>query len=100
MNAMTTMAALHLAHVSASTCNTRFRSLAHPMRRGRTAWPPGDLKTILQNFEKGEEAFFFKLYSLKAHELQKGRVGINTEDCRGRAVDLLKVAMEEMRRRM
>jgi hypothetical protein len=60
----------------------------------------GDLKTILKNFEKGEEAFFYKLYLLKAHPLKQGRVGINADDCKGRAVDLLKIAVEEMRRRM
>jgi hypothetical protein len=48
MNAMTAMAALHLAHVSASTCNTRLRSLAHPMRRGRTTWPPDQIALDLR----------------------------------------------------
>jgi len=46
MNAITTIAALHLKQVGASTCNTRLRSLAHPSRRGRTAWPPPEIMGI------------------------------------------------------
>jgi len=48
MNATTTIAALHLKQVSASTCKTRLRSLAHPMRRGRTAWPPKNVDSVKQ----------------------------------------------------
>jgi hypothetical protein len=60
----------------------------------------GDLKTILKNFEKGEDAFFYKLYLIKALELRQDWVGVQSEECRGRAMDLLKIAVEEMRRRM